>query len=90
MSVGLPCVGLKTAPGVNELIVDSKNGFLAENNVADFAAKLKLLMDNPSLRATLGQNGRTFVKQFEPQKIWDQWENLITETVGQYKKRNAA
>jgi glycosyltransferase involved in cell wall biosynthesis len=90
MSVGLPCVGLKTTPAVNELIVDGYNGFLADNNEYDFAQKLKRLMDDPQLRATLGRNGHEFVKQFEPKKIWDQWENLIVETVEQYRQRKAA
>ncbi|MDR1493197.1 MAG: glycosyltransferase [Planctomycetaceae bacterium] len=88
MSVGLPCVGLKTASAVNELIVDGYNGFLSENNESDFAAKLKILMDNPQLRAAMGKNGHEFVKQFEPKKIWDQWENLIDETVEQHKSKH--
>jgi len=33
----------------------------------------------------MGQNGREFVKQFEPKKIWDQWEDWITETVQEYR-----
>ena len=82
MSVGLPCVGLKSASAVNELIVDDDNGLLAENNEADFAAKLKLLMDDRELRIRLGANGREFVKQFAPQPIWDQWEKLLYETTG--------
>ena len=85
MGVGLPCVGLKTAPGVNELIVDGYNGLLSDNNELDFAQKMKRLMDNPQLRTTMGRNGHEFVKQFEPKKIWDQWENLIIETFQQYQ-----
>ncbi|MDR1958486.1 MAG: hypothetical protein LBQ54_05530, partial [Planctomycetaceae bacterium] len=44
-------------------------------------------MDNPQLRVTMGKNGHEFVKQFEPRKIWDQWENLIRETVEQHRKK---
>jgi glycosyltransferase involved in cell wall biosynthesis len=87
MSVGLPCVGLKTASAVNELIVDGDNGLLSENKESDFAAKLKILMDNQQLRVTMGKNGHEFVKQFEPKKIWDQWENLIFETVEQHRRK---
>jgi len=89
MSVGLPCVGLKTASAVNELIIDGYNGFLSDNNEFDFAQKLKCLMDDRQLRATLGQNGHEFVKQFEPNKIWDQWEALIVDTVQQHRQRKA-
>jgi glycosyltransferase involved in cell wall biosynthesis len=90
MSVGLPCVGLKTTTAVNELIVDGYNGFLSDNNEADFAKKLKRLMDEPQLRVTLGRNGHESVKQYEPTKIWDQWENLIEETVQRFRQREAA
>ena len=90
MAVGLPCIGLKTALGVNELIIDGYNGLLSDNNEFDFAQKLKQLMDNPQLRATMGRNGHEFVKQFEPKKIWDQWENLIIETVQQFRQHKAA
>ena len=88
MAVGLPCAGLKTASAVNELIVDGYNGFLSDNNEQDFAQKSKRLMDDPQLRVTLGRNGHEFVKQFEPKKIWDQWENLITETVKQFSQKD--
>ena len=89
MAVGLPCVGLKTTSAVNELIIDGYNGLLSDNNEFDFAQKPKQLMDDSQLRATMGRNGHEFVKQFEPKKIWDQWENLIIETVQQFHQRKA-
>jgi glycosyltransferase involved in cell wall biosynthesis len=79
MAVGLPCVGLKTAPAVNELIIHGKNGLLAENNEQDFAAELIELMDDPQRRAAMGKYGHEFVKQFAPKKIWDKWENLLLD-----------
>ena len=82
MSVGLPCIGLKTASGVNELIVNEVNGFLADNSSEDFAAKLKILMDNQELRVKMGKVGHEMVKQFAPKTIWDTWENLLLETIG--------
>ena len=84
MAHALPCVGLKTTPSVNELIMDGYSGCLSDNDEFDFAQKLRCLMDDPHLRITLGRNGREFVKQFEPKKIWDQWENLIIDTIQQY------
>lgn len=81
MSVGLPCVGLKQASGVNELIINGVNGFLTENSAADFAEKLNLLMDNAQLRAKIGNAGRESVKQYAPEKIWDKWERLLLETL---------
>ncbi|MGL4943352.1 MAG: glycosyltransferase [Thermoguttaceae bacterium] len=88
MAVGLPCVGLKTCSAVNELIVDGVNGFLAENDVNDFAAKLRVLMDDADLRTRMGKAGHEMVKQYAPDKIWDQWESLLYETVAEFKAHN--
>lgn len=87
MSIGLPCVGLKTCSAVNELIVDGDNGFLAENFVEDFAAKLRLLMDDAELRARMGRAGHEMMKQYTPEKIWDQWEELIITTVREHNEQ---
>ena len=46
MAVGLPVVAYKSCSGVNEIIVDAKNGFLAEDGIEDFASKLEKLMEN--------------------------------------------
>jgi len=90
MAVGLPCVGLKTTPSVNELIVDGVNGFLTDNTPEDFAAKLKILMDDQDLRVRMGKAGHGMMKQYAPEKIWDQWEELITAVVQQHRPRRAA
>ena len=89
MAVGLPCVGLKTTSSVNELIVDGVNGFLADSTPEDFAAKLKILMDDQNLRAKMGKAGHEMMKQYAPEKVWDQWENLITEVVQQHRQHRA-
>ena len=41
MSAGLPAVGCKSCPAVNELIKDGENGFLCENGVDAFAQALR-------------------------------------------------
>jgi len=88
MTVGLPCVGLKITPSVNEMIVDGVNGFLTENTPENFAAKLKLLMDDQNLRIQMGKTGHAMMKPYAPEKIWDQWEELITKIVRQYRQQH--
>jgi len=90
MTVGVPCIGLKTTPSVNELIVDGVNGFLADNTSEDFADKLKILLDDQNLRVTLGRTGHEMMQQYAPEKIWDQWEALITRVVQEYQQRKTA
>ena len=86
MAVGLPCVGLKKTSSVNELIVDGVNGFLTDNTPEDFAAKLKILMDDQNLRVKMGRAGHEMMKQYAPEKVWDQWDNLMTEVVQQHRR----
>lgn len=81
MAVGLPCVGLKTASCVNELIEDGVNGYLADNTPEDFAAKLKILMDSPETRRRFGLAGKEMIKLYNPETVWNKWEDLIKETI---------
>ena len=81
MAVGLPCVGLKTASCVNELIVDNINGCLADGTPEDFAAKLRILMDSSETRQRFGLAGKEMMKLYNPEIIWNKWEELIKETI---------
>lgn len=77
MAVGLPVVAYKSCSGVNEIIVDAKNGFLAEDGIEDFASKLEKLMKNKELRMKMGNEARKTVLDFRPNKVWDKWENVV-------------
>ena len=85
MAAGLPAIGYKSCPSVNELIIDGYNGFLCDDGIDDFAEKLKILMSDAELRKKMGQNARESMKKFAPEKIWDQWEALINEVVAENK-----
>lgn len=86
MATGLPAIGYKSCPSVNKLIVDGYNGFLCEDGIDDFAEKLKILMEDAELRKKMGQNARESMKQFAPEKIWNEWEALINKVVTESKK----
>ena len=47
--------------------------FLCEDGIDDFAEKLKILMQDAVLRKKIVQNARESMKQFAPEKIWDEW-----------------
>lgn len=79
MAAGLPAIGYKSCPAVNEIIIDGYNGFLCDDGVDDFAEKMKVLMQNEELRKQMGKNAKESMKQFAPEKIWNQWEALIEE-----------
>ena len=77
MSMGLPVVGYKTAPSVNELIADGVDGFLCNDGVDALTEKLSALMANKELRVKMGQAAREKMTAYAPQKIWNTWENLL-------------
>lgn len=84
MSAGLPAIGYKNCPAVNELIKDGENVFLCEECVDAFAQALEKLMSDEELREKMGQAAKEDMKQYAPDKIWDMWEKLI-EQVAQGK-----
>lgn len=86
MAAGLPSIGYKSCPSVNELIINGYNGFLCEDGIDDFAEKLKILMQDAVLRKKMGENAHESMKQFAPEKIWDEWEDLINKVVEESKK----
>jgi len=44
------------------------------------AKSLQILMANASLRIKMGKNGLEFAKKFDPEPIYDKWEQLIKTT----------
>ena len=87
MNAGLPAVGFASCPGVNELIADGKNGFLAEDGIEAFADKLKVLMNDEGLRVKMGLAARRSVQKYAPSFIWKSWDALLKQAAESYKKQ---
>ena len=81
MSVGLPSVGYKNCPAVNELIKDGEIGFLCDDGVEPLAQALDKLMGDKELRVQMGKAAKADMAQFAPEKIWDQWEELMEKVI---------
>lgn len=77
MSKGLPAVGFASCSAVNELIIDGYNGILCKDGIDGLAQGLKKLMANQALRVEYGANANTSMKVYAPDRIWDQWEQLL-------------
>lgn len=68
MGVGRPVIASRIG-GLLYTVTDGLTGLLCEpGNVADLAAKITLLLDDPALRRRLGDAGR---KKFEEEYTWD-------------------
>ncbi len=81
MSVGLPSVGYKNCPAVNELIKNGKTGILCDDGVDSFAKALEKLIDDKTLRVKMGNAAKKDMEQYAPEKIWDKWELLINKLI---------
>ncbi len=79
LSFGLPSVGFRESSGVNELIIDNYNGLLAlgNNNQNSLTNSLSNIMNDSMLRDEMSKKAIDSMKQFEPMKIFDQWEDLF-------------
>lgn len=77
MAAGLPVVGLKTCFGIRDLIQNGNTGFVVSENAECVEKKIKKLMQNPTVRAEMGEKAKLFIKKYKPDYIWDQWDNLF-------------
>lgn len=64
MSLGIPCV-VSNRASLPEIIQDGVCGFLADpDNPKDFAEKIKMILDNPELRARMSESAREVAKKY--------------------------
>lgn len=80
MTHGLPSVGFADCPGVNELIVNGKNGFLVEryNGVENLSLALEKLILDEELRVSFGEQALKESKLlFDPDKIFSKWVKIF-------------
>jgi glycosyltransferase involved in cell wall biosynthesis len=72
MSIGLPIIASNVG-GICKQVKQGHNGFLVERkDVEDLTEKIKLLMNNPTLRRELGKNSRSLYEtEFQLDKMVD-------------------
>jgi glycosyltransferase involved in cell wall biosynthesis len=77
MAEGLPVVATNVG-GTPEIINDNRSGLLVPPNDAhSLAAKVRLLLDRPDLRAQLGSAGLEVVRQrFNVERVATQYEHI--------------
>jgi len=83
LSRGLPAVGFEGCDGVNCLIQENLNGLLAKgsSNVNSLANTLSILMKDHAKRRAMGKLAVESIKQYRPDCIFTQWENILEKVV---------
>lgn len=79
MCCGIPAVGYRSCPAVNELIQSGKTGLLVEEGASALAEGLKKLMESPVLRERFGKNAQMVAEMYRPEIVWGKWEEKIGE-----------
>lgn len=87
MSLGLPCVGLKSCTGVNELVLDGVNGILCDDDPQSFARGMEKLMLSQELRAEMGKKAGLYMEQFSESVYEQKWLSLIHDILEHGKAR---
>lgn len=82
MAAGLPVIGLKNCPAINDHIRDGVDGYLVESSAEALAEALERLMFDRELRARLGSNAKTRVAEYSEDAVWGTWSRLIDELTG--------
>ena len=81
-SFGKPAIGLASAPGVNELIMDGRTGLLVRSTPAALADGMRRLMSDDSFRLRLGEEARAVCRsRYDAGNILDAWEKLLCSVV---------
>ncbi|MEA1052142.1 glycosyltransferase [Lamprobacter modestohalophilus] len=78
----LPSVGFALCNGVNEQILDGKNGFLiaGEPSAEALAEKMQTLMQNRNLRSAMSAGAwESFRARYSNKRVHDAWEQIFAE-----------
>lgn len=86
MSSGLPSVVCSDCTSTCELISNEYNGLIADPSSEDIARKLEYLMQDKQKRVELGKAAVLTMEQYSPNRIWNQWDDVIKQVVQEYKR----
>ena len=77
MALVLPVVAAD-AGGLRYIITDKMNGLLCQNNdEKNLADKIKLLLNNPALAASVRSNARVYAEVYDEKKVIEKWKKVL-------------
>jgi glycosyltransferase involved in cell wall biosynthesis len=79
-SHGLPCLVVEDCVVTSGMVLAGQFGLVSRNTSEDYATKLKQLIADEDIRQRQGANALEFATRYRPDRVYDQWENLIRMT----------
>lgn len=86
MESGLPVIGFKDSPGVNEMIIDNYNGFLV-GSIKEYTEKLEVLMANYNIRNKMALQSHKSVENLSNGEVWIRWEYVMKQLIDRYNDK---
>lgn len=86
MEAGLPVLGFKNSPGVNEMIINNYNGFLVESE-EEYIEKLEALLADCDLRNNMAIQAHKSVENLSNGEVWSRWEYVMKQLVDRYNDK---
>lgn len=86
MESGLPVIGFKDSPGVNEMIIDNYNGFLV-GSIKEYTEKLEVLMANYNIRNKMALQSHKSVENLSNGEVWSRWEYVMKQLIDRYNDK---
>lgn len=83
---GLPIVAMKIYRP--DCVIDGRTGFLAQND-EELGSRLSELVRNPGLRASMGSAALTHSRNFDWERISNQWADAFDRVVAERRKENS-
>lgn len=78
MECGLPCISFDCSSGPAEIITDQIDGFLVKKeSIIELSAKMVEMIENSTLRHTLGKNAKINAKRYSEERIIEKWTTLF-------------
>lgn len=78
MACGVPVIAMKDCVASREILDGYDCGLLVDDNVSALADALSYMIEHPEKRREWGLNAKRRASDYAPEKIWDQWEELLT------------
>lgn len=81
MECGLPTIAMNCPCGPCEIVTSETGIVVPGQDIEAFRQALKILMDNPDKRMSMGKAAAKEVARFYPENIMPKWERLFLEAI---------
>lgn len=87
LAMGLPVVSTAVM-GTRDILINERGAIIAEEEVDDFAAVVKLVLSDPELRRRLSEEGRIYMREWSSRRMADRLSDFYREVIALSQQRS--